>query len=375
MDEILPVEKTLNLFSNECKKLSSNLSVYHQEAEQNEYVEEEEDSLNSLPSEAETRNHPADISFSCTSCGESFGSTAEQRDHFKMDWHRYNVKQKSCSKPIVSEDAFEAMLGHLDDCESISGSDTDSDYEHIDTEETEEDEAESKGTGDMFSSHAYKTFLIDPLTHSMMSVFKNSISNASLDQEIIENFKKSAASKVWVYVMLSAGHFAAAVFHHNDVKAHKTFHRYIVRAKQGGAQSAHDAQNSKAKSAGASIRRYNEQALTNEIQELMVSWKEHLKAADKIFIKCAPNNNHIFYNERTGFRKDDCRFTKISVITRRPTLKEVKRLHQLYTSVFIHCSITKVEEMLKDMTLMPSKNQKSTASSKKILSLATHKDR
>lgn len=42
---------------------------------------------------------------------------------------------------------------------------------------------------------------------------------------------------------------------------HKTFHSYTVRAKQGGAQSVRDSKSatSHPKSAGASLRRYNEQ--------------------------------------------------------------------------------------------------------------------
>lgn len=44
--------------------------------------------------------------------------------------------------------------------------------------------------------------------------------------------------------------------------AHKTFHRYVVRAKRGTAQGARDAQGHAPKSAGATLRRYNEAALT-----------------------------------------------------------------------------------------------------------------
>ena len=44
--------------------------------------------------------------------------------------------------------------------------------------------------------------------------------------------------------------------------AHKTFHRYVVRAKRGTVQSARDAQGNAPKSAGANLRRYNEAALT-----------------------------------------------------------------------------------------------------------------
>ena len=44
--------------------------------------------------------------------------------------------------------------------------------------------------------------------------------------------------------------------------AHKTFHSYTVRAKQGSSQSTRDSKGNHPKSAGASLRRYNEQALT-----------------------------------------------------------------------------------------------------------------
>ena len=42
---------------------------------------------------------------------------------------------------------------------------------------------------------------------------------------------------------------------------HKTFHRYVVRAKRGTTQSTQDNKGQAAKSAGATLRRYNESAL------------------------------------------------------------------------------------------------------------------
>ena len=33
-----------------------------------------------------------------------------QREHFKLDWHRFNLKQKLLDKPILSEDAFEETI-------------------------------------------------------------------------------------------------------------------------------------------------------------------------------------------------------------------------------------------------------------------------
>lgn len=47
----------------------------------------------------------------CLSCGVQFESREEQVDHYKLDWHKYNVKRKLVGLPCVGEDAFEAMSG------------------------------------------------------------------------------------------------------------------------------------------------------------------------------------------------------------------------------------------------------------------------
>ena len=33
-----------------------------------------------------------------------------QREHFKLDWHKFNLKQKLMDKPVLSEDAFEETI-------------------------------------------------------------------------------------------------------------------------------------------------------------------------------------------------------------------------------------------------------------------------
>lgn len=58
--------------------------------------------------------------------------------------------------------------------------------------------------------------------------------------------------------MAAGGHFAIALFERDKIIQHKTFHKYIIRAKQGSAQSAHDQKTGgKARSAGANLRRQN----------------------------------------------------------------------------------------------------------------------
>jgi hypothetical protein len=57
---------------------------------------------------------PSSTSLGCAACGvSSFQTVADQRDHFRSDWHRYNVKLRlgggSDAKP-VGEEEFAAML-------------------------------------------------------------------------------------------------------------------------------------------------------------------------------------------------------------------------------------------------------------------------
>ena len=62
----------------------------------------------------------------------------------------------------------------------------------------------------------------------------------------------------WCIVMAAGGHFAIALFERDKIIQHKTFHKYIIRAKQGSAQTAHDQKTGgKARSAGANLRRQN----------------------------------------------------------------------------------------------------------------------
>ena len=63
-----------------------------------------------------------------------------------------------------------------------------------------------------------------------------------------------------------------------SVLCHKTFHRYVVRAKRGTCQSSHDSKGGSApKSAGASLRRHNEAALAQVtgflLLMLAVNWR------------------------------------------------------------------------------------------------------
>lgn len=102
----------------------------------------------------------------------------------------------------------------------------------------------------------------------------------------------------WAVLLLRSGRFAGAVFDKEKAVCHKSFQRYTTRRKQGGSQSAHDASGGKAKSAGATLRRYNEAALKQDVADLMVQWKDVLNSADLIFIACAKTERAVFFSSK-----------------------------------------------------------------------------
>ncbi|RWA03429.1 hypothetical protein EKO27_g11673 [Xylaria grammica] len=144
--------------------------------------------------------------------------------------------------------------------------------------------------------------------------------------------------------MIGGGHFAAMVVslsprqtkhgtvgpmnREATVLAHKTFHRYTTRRKQGGSQSANDNAKGNAHSAGSSIRRYNEQALTDEIRLLLQDWKGLLDTSELLFIRATgATNRRTLFGPYEGqvLRANDPRIRGFPFSTRRATQNELMR--------------------------------------------------
>lgn len=144
--------------------------------------------------------------------------------------------------------------------------------------------------------------------------------------------------------MIGGGHFAAMVVslapkqtkssatgpltREATVLAHKTFHRYTTRRKQGGAQSANDSAKGAAHSAGSSLRRYNEQALTDEVRLLLSEWKGMIDTSELLFIRATGNTNRrTLFGPYDGqvLRLNDPRIRGFPFSTRRATQNELMR--------------------------------------------------
>lgn len=198
-----------------------------------------------------------------------------------------------------------------------------------------------------------------------------------------------------------------------QVQEHKTFHRYTVRARRGTAQGLRDAQTpgSAPRSAGASLRRYNEAALLKvgldcstglsagkrgcgfhgvvpycywrawvgcelrkgiraqlrllcpgsgpapdlpvptqcaqdpvvlplspqDIQDLLAAWAQHLKEAQRIFLRAPRHNRALLFGGRNPpLTQGDPRICHIPLSTRRATLREVLRVHAMLASLQVY---------------------------------------
>ncbi|KAJ8971834.1 hypothetical protein NQ317_001547 [Molorchus minor] len=251
---------------------------------------------------------------SCSYCRIQFSDLQSQREHYKLDWHRYNLKQSLESKTSITEEQFNEK-SEKDDLSSISGSDTEPEST-LDTYATAQGKMFlQSGTGQVFS--IYRCLLFDR---------KEEVA----DVEILKRLQTCCSkNKQWTVFMLGGGHFAGAVFQETQPILHKTFHCYTVRAGQGGSQSSRDGKSggSQPKSAGASLRRYNEQALIQHVKNIVDSWRPEIEKSSLIIYRASgPYNRAVLFGGNTPLLdRSDKRLRTIPFSTRRATFTEVQR--------------------------------------------------
>ncbi|RIA92797.1 hypothetical protein C1645_764109 [Glomus cerebriforme] len=299
----------------------------------------------------------------CFVCGiTSFDSVEQQRAHYKLDWHRFNVKRravnleygKSQYKPTTEEE-FEELIG--DSLSSISGSETEDSDATDDNIATLVNKLEEKVDLEDDELSEYKVSEpilwftcphLFPITINL-GIYKNILSN--FEKKAIDDIRKFQIKsneenpRLWTMLMIRGGHFAALILditintkvtHAKEVKAivHKTFHRYTTRRKQGGSQASNDNAKGKAKSAGAELRRYNEAVLQKSIRALIEQWKSMIEESELIFVHAPSYNKNIIYNyEGAILRKDDKRIRSFPFSTKRPTFTELRKSYIELTRV------------------------------------------
>ena len=335
----------------------------------------------------------------CACCGVGtrgsslapFATPEAQREHFRGDWHRLNARRRAkafsaSSSPSsrsaaalsttfapLSEEAAAALLegggadaGNASDVSSLSGSDSESDEEGDDEESDDDDDDGGGGGGG--GGRRKRSAASSPSSSALVPLVSADGSTPfALWRPLLFAPRKAsevaaataaavlrADSRCWAVVLAKGGHFAAAVF---DVStppkrgetpekypkplAHGTAHRYVVRAKAGGRQSTKDAAGGGAgaiKSAGSSLRRYNERALEADIRKTLADFGDLLskEKCSLIFVHAPGQANaaSLFATSSSNstetaanlLRKGDPRIRSVPFAVRRPTLSEAGRV-------------------------------------------------
>ncbi|KIW70894.1 hypothetical protein PV04_03127 [Phialophora macrospora] len=328
---------------------------------------------------------------SCSLCKATFNNVQDQRNHIKSDFHRYNLKLSIKQQPPVDEATFVRLIGDLD--ESLSGSDSD-DSEDGDDEGPRDGDStltallrmqakishqESNGgtegskkrgfgnapliwlsspkVGEDVGLGVYKAILSPEEQEQAPTSLVDIIQRKQLKPRLAKSSGHAqkdamqAAQKDphFFLCMIGGGHFAAMVVslvpelrkgpggveeRHAVVKAHKTFHRYTTRRKQGGSQSANDNAKGNAHSAGSSIRRYNEMALEADVRAVLHDWKAMIDTAEVLFIRATgTTNRRTLFGPYDGqvLKSTDKRIRGFPFSTRRATQAELLRSFQELT--------------------------------------------
>ncbi|XP_030848050.1 ankyrin repeat and zinc finger domain-containing protein 1 isoform X2 [Strongylocentrotus purpuratus] len=341
-----------------------------------DFYEEPEDCVPVDKSEPEV--YTVSNAMVCSLCDCIFEDRHQQKAHYRLDWHRFNLKQRIMGLKSVSEEAFSQQA---DDVSSISGSGDSSssdDEDEVDMSPVSRGSDQAWGRRKKASSiHKYDSdddddndagkerengrrcprIYFDNDDEEVVSVYRCIIHGKreapTTHTELISRTLGLLTNQKWAIILTGGGHFAAAVYDGPEVIEHKTFHRYTVRAKRGTVQSVRDSQGNAPKSGGASIRRYNEAALNQEVQNLLTSWKDHLDSCSRIFLRVPTYNKAMFYGGKSpALVKGDDRVVTIPFATRRATFKELKRVWEVLATIESHGTISDIT------TVMASRKEK-----------------
>ncbi|XP_075807955.1 tRNA endonuclease ANKZF1 isoform X2 [Microtus pennsylvanicus] len=272
----------------------------------------------------------------CSACDQVFQNHQEQRQHYKLDWHRFNLKQRLKNKPVLSALDFEKQSS-TGDLSSISGSEDSDSSSEEDLPTLDEGRAEFEKPNRPRGFYPHRV-LFKNAQGQFFYAYRCVLGPHQVPPEkadlLIQNLQ-SGGPRYYVVLMAAAGHFAGAVFQGREVVTHKTFHRYTVRAKRGTAQGLQDAQGKASRSAGASLRRYNEAMLYKDVRDLLAgpTWANALREAEAILIRAPRSGRSLFFGgQGAPLQRNDSRLWAIPLTTRRPTFGELQRvLHKLTT--------------------------------------------
>ncbi|XP_026563665.1 ankyrin repeat and zinc finger domain-containing protein 1 [Pseudonaja textilis] len=249
----------------------------------------------------------------CSVCSKAFENRDEQKEHYRLDWHRFNLKQRLLGRQMLTVEEFEAKT-QADDVSSISGSDSSDCESNSESESQSCLNGERKGTG--YYNPRSQRILFKNSEAQLISVFRCVLLNTTKGNfeepaDLVASLQRQNPRISWVILMAGGGHFAGAVF------------RGAVSDKMWGNSISFQ----------ASI----------DVDVMVI----HLRA---------PHNNQalLFSSKHGPLQRGDPRIRRIPFSTRRATFREVERVHGTLSSLLVYGSNTTVA----DLTSSPRKTWK-----------------
>ncbi|KAJ9622747.1 hypothetical protein H2203_006398 [Taxawa tesnikishii (nom. ined.)] len=343
---------------------------------------------------------------SCGLCGLTFSSVQEQRSHVRSDLHGYNLKQKMQLDESIS--GSDTSSSESSDEEGQDGTPKRKDTTLSALLKKQANLADPDGMDEFTTKKRKRGSGRPPLLWFSSSKLPSNISLgvyrslfAPAEQiadgpTLVQTLQRkqlsakppppgptskpsedggvplprslqsntSASGPHYFLCMIGGGHFAGMLVSLTPkvtkkggledrtatVLASKTFHRYTTRRKQGGSQSSADAGKS-IHSAGSSLRRYNETALTNEVRELLTEWKPWIDRAELVFVRATgTTNRRTLFGPYEGqvLNANDERIRGFPFSTRRATQAELMRafveLTRVKVSTIDEAALKRAEE-------------------------------
>ncbi|XP_064072784.1 tRNA endonuclease ANKZF1-like [Vanessa tameamea] len=322
--------KTVRIFeSDNFEKLLNGLQVAACMLTESHQVVDEASVLKRL--RALTINGPSDGN-SCSCCGVGpFESRIQQTAHYKQHWHTHNLKRKLFGKAPLSLGQFNSKQ----DDSSVSGSDSETEW------------SGSNPASDLFAAatrhcKAFFTNQKKQVFCIYRCILHHKKEELSTDGEGVAWVERCQRFTIpgyqrWAILMVSGGHFAGAIFSGGIAVLHKTMHSYVTRRGQGQAQISRDQHSNAPRSAGASLRRYNQAQFLEHVQEIISGWTEDLKGCSLILYRAVgPTNQAALFGKNSPLNRDDLRVRVLPFPTRKPTYKEVKRVHETVASIEVY---------------------------------------
>lgn len=293
---------------------------------------------------------------SCCNVGP-FITRAQQTAHYKDHWHIHNIKRKLFGKSPHTLGQYKSKEG---DSTNTSGSESEADDDPNRTA-TELFAAATRHCKAFYTNAKRQVFCI------YRCILHHRKEEMSLDGEGHVWAKRckillSPGFERWAVFMVSGGHFAGCIFTGGIDALHKTYHSYTTRRGQGQSQATRDGHGNAPRSAGASLRRYNQEQFLMHVQDILISWQEELKECSLIFYRAVGClNQSALFGKPSPLRKEDPRVRMLPFPTRKPSFKEVKRVHQTLTSIEVYDTLELFQKALLMVPKVPAKQISDTS--------------